>query len=140
MFYLDFCSILNLFGSVSKKLVNKFSNSVNRLNILFVCSKNRWRSPTAEAIYRNNSRFNVRSAGINTSARKRIAATDINWADLILVMENKHKKRITSEYSYLELPQIIVLDIPDEYQYMDEELISIIKISTENILKNIKII
>ena len=51
-------------------------------------------------------------------------------------MENKHKKRITMKYSYLDLPQIIVLDIPDEYKYMDEELISIIKDSVENIIMN----
>ena len=109
---------------------------MNRINILFVCSKNQWRSPTAEIIYRNNSRLNVRSAGTNASARKHISETDINWADLILVMENKHKKIITKEYGYLDLPKIIVLDIPDDYQYMDEELISIIKDSVENIIIN----
>ena len=107
---------------------------MNRLNILFVCSKNQWRSPTAEAIYRQDTRFNVRSAGTNSSARKRVSERDINWADLILVMENKHKKRITSEYNHLDLPKIIVLDIPDDYQYMDEELISILETSVEDIL------
>ena len=107
---------------------------VDRSNILFVCSKNKWRSPTAEAMYRNDSRINVRSSGTSASAKKSISATDINWADLILVMENKHKKIITSEYSYLDLPQIIVLDIPDEYQYMDEELISIIETNVGNII------
>lgn len=109
---------------------------MNPTNILFVCSKNKWRSPTAEAIYRNDSRLNVRSAGTSTSARKTISEIDIDWADLILVMENKHKKRITMEYGYLDLPQIIVLDIPDDYKYMDEELILIIKDSVENIIMN----
>ncbi|VEP15445.1 conserved hypothetical protein [Hyella patelloides LEGE 07179] len=110
---------------------------MNRLNILFVCSKNKWRSPTAETIYRHDIRLNVRSAGTSASAIKRISEKNINWADLILVMENKHKKRIISEYNYLELPQIIVLDIPDDYQYMDRELISIIETSLEDILNNI---
>lgn len=108
---------------------------MNRLNILFVCSKNKWRSATAEQIYRKDRRFNVRSAGTSNSARKRISETDITWADMILVMENKHKKRIAQEYSYLELSEIIVLDIPDEYKYMDDELVAVIKASTENILK-----
>ena len=108
---------------------------MKRLNILFVCSKNKWRSPTAETIYRNDRRLNVRSAGTSASARKKVTEKDINWADLILVMESKHKKIINKEYNDLELPQIIVLDIPDNYKYMDRELISIIEGSVEDILQ-----
>ena len=110
---------------------------MNRLNILFVCSKNKWRSPTAETIYRHDNRFNVRSAGTSASAKKHISQRDINWADLILVMENKHHKRIINEYNYLQLPRIIVLDIPDRYQYMASELISILETSVEDIVNNI---
>jgi predicted protein tyrosine phosphatase len=111
--------------------------TINRLNILFVCSKNKWRSPTAETVYRNHKRLNVRSAGTSASARKRISEKDINWADLIIVMENEHKKRLISQYNNHKLPQIFVLDIPDEYQYMDSELISNIKNSVEDIFNNI---
>ena len=85
------------------------------VNLLFVCSRNKWRSPTAEAIYRHDSRVNVRSAGTSSSARRRISEKDLDWADLILVMENKHKKAIANQYRYLDLPLIIVLDIPDDY-------------------------
>ena len=104
------------------------------LNILFVCSMNKWRSPTAETIFRNDPRFNARSAGTNNSARKKISEKNRNWADLICVMENKHKKTILSEYSHLNLVPIFVLDIPDDYQYMDQELISILKVGVEDIL------
>jgi predicted protein tyrosine phosphatase len=114
--------------------------TINRLNILFVCSKNKWRSPTAETIYRYDKRLNVRSAGTSTSAKKCISEKDINWADLILVMENEHKKRIINQYNHHELPKIIVLDIPDEYEYMERELIANIKTSVENILNNINCI
>ena len=106
---------------------------MNRLNILFVCSQNKWRSPTAETIFRNDSRFNVRSAGTNSSARKKLSEKNLNWADLICVMENKHKKRILSDYTHLDLVPIFVLDIPDEYQYMDQELIWMLKASVEDI-------
>lgn len=105
-------------------------------NLLFVCSKNKWRSPTAEAIYRNDSRVNVRSAGTSSTARKQICEKDIYWADLILVMENKHRKIIMNQYRNLDLPNIIVLDIPDDYQYMAEELVSMIETSTEAILSS----
>ena len=105
-------------------------------NLLFVCSKNKWRSPTAEAIYRKDTKANVRSVGTSSSARKRISESDILCADVILVMENKHKNIITSQYKYLNLPSMIVLDIPDDYQYMSTELIEMIETSTEKILSN----
>lgn len=105
-------------------------------NFLFVCSKNQWRSPTAETIYRNDSRVNVRSAGTSSSAKRRISARDLDWADLVLVMENKHKKIISNLYRHLDLPTIVVLDVPDDYLYMSEELIATIAASTEEILLN----
>ena len=104
------------------------------VNLLFVCSKNKWRSPTAETLYRQDPRVNVRSAGTSSSARKKISDRDLFWADLILVMENKHKRAIVERYRHLDLPEIIVLDIPDDYQYMSDELIEMIETSTESIL------
>lgn len=106
------------------------------INLLFICSQNKWRSPTAEYIYRQDSRVKVRSAGTNSSARKCLSARDISWADLLLVMEQKHKKEINRQYRHLDLPPIFVLDIPDSYRYMDTELVEMIKISTENILSS----
>lgn len=103
-------------------------------NILFVCAKNKWRSPTAEKIYRNDPRCNVRSAGVSNSAKRTLAETDLQWADLILAMETKHKKRIQSNYSHLHLPEIMVLDIPDDYEYMNPELIFLLQESIEEIL------
>ena len=108
------------------------------LNFLFVCSKNKWRSPTAETIYRRDRRVSVRSAGTSSSARKKISEPDISWANLILVMENKHKKFITNKYRHLDLPEIIVLDIPDDYQYMSDELIEMLQASVEAILQSDK--
>ena len=95
------------------------------MNILFVCSRNKWRSPTAEAIYQNHPNHQVRSAGTAASARIKINAKMINWADLIFVMEKRHKQILNENFSAeLEETQMIVLDIPDDYQYMDEDLIS----------------
>ena len=119
---------------VLKKHLNSYRRSQLTINILFVCSKNQWRSPTAEAIYREDPRFQVRSAGINSSARRKINEKGLIWADLVLVMENKHKKAILARYRNLDLPDILVLDIPDDYQYMSEELIAIIQETTETII------
>ena len=96
-------------------------------NVLFICSKNQWRSPTAEQIWRKDPALNVRSAGTSSSARKKVSGSDISWADVIFVMEQKHKNRLKTELSrLLEHTPLHVLDIPDDYKYMDEELIQIL--------------
>jgi predicted protein tyrosine phosphatase len=96
-------------------------------NLLFICSKNQWRSPTAEQIFKKHSKLNVRSAGTSASARKKINAKDVEWASTIFVMEDKHKSRLKSEFiTLLTYTNIHVLDIPDIYQYMDDELIDIL--------------
>jgi protein-tyrosine phosphatase len=98
------------------------------MNILFVCSRNQWRSPTAENIYKNHSGFNVKSAGTEPSARIRLTAKSINWADIIFVMEKKHKQRMLENFPLeTEQKQIIILDIQDEYKFMDPELIDELK-------------
>jgi len=106
----------------------------NKKHILFVCAMNQWRSPTAVAIYAKDQRLEVKSAGISKNARKRINHDDIKWADLILVMEEKHKKRIKEQFNDIELPRIESLDIPDIYGNMDEELQDLIRQGTENYL------
>jgi len=101
------------------------------MNILFICSKNKWRSRTAEAIFRNSQEHEVRSAGTDEDARIRLTEKHISWADIIFVMETKHREKIQQKFSgKISDKKIIVLDIPDEYQYIDEELISILKTST----------
>lgn len=105
------------------------------MNLLFVCSRNQWRSPTAEAIYRNRDGISARSAGTEPSARIRISAGHIAWADIIFCMEQKHKKRITENFPEATADKnIIVLDIPDEYHYMDEELITMLEDMVEGYL------
>lgn len=95
-----------------------------KTNVLFVCSKNQWRSPTAETLWRRHPALNVRSGGTSPSARHHVSEDDICWADVILVMEEKHKSRLRAEFTrLLEFKPMHVLDIPDEYKYMDAELV-----------------
>ncbi|WP_020558576.1 low molecular weight protein tyrosine phosphatase family protein [Thiofilum flexile] len=94
------------------------------LNLLFICSRNQWRSPTAEALWKNDPRFNTRSAGTSPKARKTVSSSDIRWADIIFVMEEKHKNRLIAEFTrMLDYKPVYVLDIPDDYHYMDPQLI-----------------
>ncbi len=102
------------------------------MNLLFVCSKNKWRSRTAETIFKDTIPHNVRSAGTDDDARIKLNAKHLQWADLIFVMETKHRDIIKQKFQGLyDKNKIIVLDIPDEYQYMDEELIILLKQSID---------
>jgi predicted protein tyrosine phosphatase len=94
------------------------------MNILFVCSKNKWRSRTAETIFKKHLLHHIKSAGTDEGARIKLTEKHLIWADLIFVMESKHRQIIKQKFrKNFDNDKIIVLDIPDEYQYMDEELI-----------------
>jgi len=104
------------------------------MKILFVCSRNKWRSRTAETIFKNNGHHDIRSAGTERSARIQINQNMINWADLIFVMEETHKKRILKKFEVDNNKQSLeVLDIPDDYEYMDKDLIEILELKLEDI-------
>jgi predicted protein tyrosine phosphatase len=108
------------------------------LNILFVCSRNKWRSRTAETIFKDSQAYNVKSAGTELAARVKVTAKLIDWADIIFAMEKRHKERMIENFPVLTSEKkIIVLDIPDEYQYMDSELIEIIKTAISTYLDNV---
>ncbi len=100
------------------------------MNILFICSRNKWRSRTAETIFKHSQQHHVRSAGTENEARIRVSENLVHWAALIFVMEKKHKIRLKERFGdLLADKEIVVLDIPDEYEYMDAELIEILETS-----------
>ncbi len=95
-------------------------------NILVVCGRNKKRSRTAESIFKNDDRFNIRSAGLSPQSNRKISENDLNWADLVFVMESGQRSKISSQFRHLDLPPIDILHIPDDYEYMDEELIELL--------------
>jgi len=95
--------------------------------ILFLCSKNKLRSPTAEAIFSNVDGWEVSSAGVSNDAEVYVSAEDIEWADYIFVMERVHKKKLSSKFGRaIKNQKIISLDIPDDYEYMEAALIELL--------------
>ena len=108
----------------------------NKTNLLFICSRNQWRSPTAEVIWSKSPDYNSRSAGTSPKAKRTVGPMDIRWADIIFVMESKHKNRLKAQFTrMLDHKPLHVLDIPDEYQFMDVELIKELELSVNNLLK-----
>ena len=105
------------------------------MNILFICSKNQWRSPTAEQVWRRHPGLSVRSAGTSPNARHPVSSADLAWADVIFAMEEKHKSRLLAEYRSVVADKTIhVLDIPDDYRYMDPELVEQLQATVGGIL------
>ena len=45
-----------------------------RTKLLFICSRNQWRSPTAEDLFRDHAEYEARSAGTSDSARVRVGS------------------------------------------------------------------
>ena len=100
------------------------------MNILFVCSKNQWRSPTGEEIYKNSKNHWVKSAGTEPGARIKITAKLIKWADIIFVMEKKHRQRLMQKFpDDTRSTEVVALEIEDHYKFMDSELVEIIRAS-----------
>ena len=107
-----------------------------RTQVLFVCSRNQWRSPTAEQIWRKHPALSVRSGGTSPNARHPVSENDVTWADVIFVMEEKHKSRLIAQFRHLlDNTTIHVLDIPDDYKYMDVELVALLREAISSILE-----
>ena len=93
-----------------------------------MCSRNKRRSLTAEAIFRNHGFHFFTSAGTEESARRRLSAAMVKQADIIFLMEQKHKTRLLENFGTAAAgKQLVVLDIPDEYEYMDTELVDMLQ-------------
>lgn len=100
-----------------------------------VCGRNKKRSRTAEYIFKNDNRFSIRSAGLSEKSGRIVTENDLNWADLVFVMEKGHGARLSGLFRNLDLPPIEVLDIEDDYEFMDEELVDMLKDRINSTLK-----
>ncbi|HLP91572.1 MAG TPA: low molecular weight protein tyrosine phosphatase family protein [Nostocaceae cyanobacterium] len=96
--------------------------------LLFICSQNKLRSPTAEAVFSEYPGLEVDSAGLDRNAEVPVSTEALEWADMIFVMEKTHKRKLSQKFqSFLKGKRVICLDIPDEYDYMDGVLIELLK-------------
>ncbi len=107
-------------------------------NVLFVCSQNKYRSPTAEQMFFSKPGICVKSAGTDIDAKIFLSSELIDWADIIFVMESSHRNKIRKKFKRVMGPQLIYcLNIPDDFEYMDSELIEILRKKVTPILDNI---
>ena len=96
--------------------------------VLFICSQNRLRSPTAEQVFSNRAGFEVSSAGLNPDANTTVTPELLQWADVIFVMERSHRNKLSRKFrTHLNSKRIICLDIPDEFEFMDPALVRLLE-------------
>jgi predicted protein tyrosine phosphatase len=96
--------------------------------LLFLCSQNKLRSPTAEAVFCEYPGLEVESAGLDRTAENPVSTESLEWADIIFVMEKSHKSKLSKNFQpFLKGKRVICLDIPDEYEYMQADLIELLK-------------
>lgn len=98
------------------------------MRLLFVCSQNRLRSPTAERVFATWEGCETDSAGLNNDAEQPLSSELIEWADVIFVMERSHLNKLRKKFKpLLHEKKVLVLDIPDEYEYMDPQLVALLE-------------
>jgi predicted protein tyrosine phosphatase len=96
--------------------------------VLFICAKNKLRSPTAEHVFASYPGVETDSAGVNQDAEVPVSTEQLRWADVIVVMESRHRAKLRRAFGQaLKGKRIVCLDIPDDYDYMAPELVALLQ-------------
>jgi predicted protein tyrosine phosphatase len=113
--------------------MHKILTDKRKLKLLFICTVNRMRSATAHKIYDGDDRFEVKSAGTDKTANTVLTQEILDWADSIVVMEKHHRNHIRKHFPDIyKNKKIVCLYIPDDYDFMQTELIEILKSKVED--------
>ena len=98
------------------------------LRVLFVCSRNRLRSPTAEAVVADWPTVEALSAGTAPDADARVSLDLVEWADVVVAFQARHRHRLAAEFGgALRETRVVVLDLPDEFAFMDPALVRVLR-------------
>jgi predicted protein tyrosine phosphatase len=93
-----------------------------------VCHQNRRRSATAERLFAKRADLEVRSAGTSEEALARVNSRMLEWADLIFVMEDRQRDALEQMFpDNAALERVVCLQIPDEYRFLDGELVRLLQ-------------
>ena len=97
------------------------------MRVLFICARNRLRSPTAERIFDGVNGLETASAGVSPDAEEPISAELIEWAEIIVAMEASHRAKLNRDFGkQLKGKRIACLNIPDDFEFMDPELVRLL--------------
>lgn len=97
-------------------------------HVLFVCSRNRLRSPTAEQVFADWPGVETASAGLSPDADAPVTPELLAWADTVFVMERAHRARLVARFrTHLRHARVVCLDIPDDYDFMAPALVRLLQ-------------
>ena len=95
---------------------------------LFICTQNRLRSPTAEQVFATWPGVETDSAGVGNDADVPLSPEQLAWAEIVFVMEKAHRNRLSAKFQrHLNGKRVVYLDIPDDYAYMQPELVRLLE-------------
>ena len=104
---------------------------------LFICAANKQRSPTAEQVFSTWPNVETDSAGVLKTADVPLSVEQLDWADIVFVMEKSHRTKLQKALkSALNGRRIVCLDIPDNYELMQPELVEILKTKAGKFLRS----
>jgi predicted protein tyrosine phosphatase len=93
-------------------------------HVLFICSRNQLRSPTAEHVFSKWPGIEVASAGLDAKCKEPVTPELLAWAEVIFVMERHHRNKLLKQFrAFIKNQKIVVLGITDDYEYMDPRLV-----------------
>src|SRR5579875_1623054 len=121
--------------SPTRIIVTDTNPAKEPVKVLFICSRNEIRSLTAERMLAGSRDYQVRSAGTEAGARVRVTAGHLGWADVIFVMEKRHRERLAQKFGErLVGKSLVCLHIPDEFEYGDAALAATLRAKLEGYL------
>ena len=96
-------------------------------HLLFICGRNRRRSPTAEELFASWPDVETASAGISSDADVPVTPELLEWSDLVFVMELRQREKLNRAFQAdLRGKRVICLNIADDYDYQDPALIELL--------------
>src|SRR3954468_14257237 len=98
------------------------------MRVLFVCRQNRKRSATAERVFSKDPSLEVRSAGTSDDALVRVNALMLEWSDVIFTMDSHQERELSRLFpAHPALAKVVCLDIEDCYDFLDPELVALLR-------------
>jgi predicted protein tyrosine phosphatase len=98
------------------------------IRVLFICRQNRKRSATAERMFAKEPGLEVRSAGTSIDALVPVNQRMLDWADIVFVMDEEQHRALARAFpEHAAVPRAVVLHIEDDYQFLEPELVSLLR-------------
>tara|TARA_S200000501_G_scaffold345766_1_gene358676 strand:+ start:1259 stop:1564 length:306 start_codon:yes stop_codon:yes gene_type:complete len=93
------------------------------MKLLFVCTANKHRSPTAQLMFRDHYGYEALSAGLSPDSQQVVDQELVDWADKVFCFEDRQKKKLKKRFGV----RAVNLAVPDEYDFNDADLVEVLR-------------